>query len=267
MSSNSKIKVVAAQNDALQGSSKASDMSIIAGNRSRLGEDGSLITTHQEFGIKCLVDVNRAFFSARMGPERIRLCNCVSRGEDVLSLFSGVGLEGLMIAGRREIKGITFVELNPAAVNCIKRGLELLGRNKAVVVKGGGSVAKSRAKVIEGDALEVLSGMEDDAFDRVIAPRPKEGGKDGDLSTSLCGVEYLSALVPKLKDRGEVHWYDFASDVELEGGLVRTKTSIKEAVVGLGLDVEFLHAGKAGSGTIAKRQYRVCVDFRILKKA
>ena len=79
-------------------------MVIVAGNRSRLGKDGSLVTTHQEFGIKCMVDVNRVFFSARMGPERIRLCNCVSRGEDVLSLFSGVGLEGLMIAGRREVR-------------------------------------------------------------------------------------------------------------------------------------------------------------------
>ena len=52
----------------------------------------------------------------------------------------------------------------------------------------------------------------------------------------------------------------------LQGGLARTKASIGDAVQAEGMEVEFLHAGKAGSGTIAKRQYRVCVDFRVVKK-
>ena len=113
--------------------------------------------------------------------------------------------------------------------------------------------------------MVVLSTLSDDSFDRAIVPRPKEGGRDGDMSTSLCGLPYLKALLPKLRSRGEVHWYDFASDAELEGGLARTKASIRDAVQAEGMEVEFLHAGKAGSGTIAKRQYRVCVDFRVVK--
>ena len=75
---------------------------------------------------------------------------------------------------------------------------------------------RSRARVVEGDALEVLSTLADDSFDRAIVPRPKEGGKDGDMSTSLCGLPYLAAILPKLRSRGEIHWYDFASDAELE---------------------------------------------------
>ena len=66
--------------------------------------------------------------------------------------------------------------------------------------------------------------------------------------------------------RAEVHWYDFAADHEVEHGLERTKNGIKkeiqtyENVKG----VEFLWSGKASSQTVAKRQYRVCVDFRII---
>ncbi|GMH54076.1 hypothetical protein TL16_g01602 [Triparma laevis f. inornata] len=260
------IKVVAVQNDSLSGVQKRSNLTIVAGNHSRMGKDGGLVTTHQEFGIKCLVDLNRTFFTARMGPERIRLCNCVSRGENVLSLFSGVGLEGLMIAGRREISGMTFVEINPVAVNCLRRGLELLGRNKAVVVKGGGMAAKERVKILEGDALAILSDLSDEAFDRIIAPRPKEGGKDGDLSDGIAGAEFLKAMLPKLKERGEVHWYDFAADHEVEGGCERTKKGVEDVVGEMGWRTEWLHAGKAGSGSIAKRQFRVCVDFRVHKK-
>ncbi|GMH98666.1 hypothetical protein TrVE_jg443 [Triparma verrucosa] len=261
MQSNSKIKVVAVQNDSLSGVEKMSNLTIVAGNFSRLQKDGGLVTTHQEFGIKCLVDLNRTFFTARMGPERIRLCNCVSRGENVLSLFSGVGLEGLMIAGRREISGLTFVELNPVAVNCLKRGLELLGRNKAVVVKG----AKERVKILEGDAMEVLKSLEDNSFDRIIAPRPKESSTDGDLSSEFSGSNFLEAMLPKLKERGECHWYDFAADHEVESGCPRTKKGIEDVVRQLGWRAEFLHAGKAGSGSIAKRQFRVCIDFRVIK--
>lgn len=73
-------------------------------------------------------------------------------------------------------------------------------------------------------------------------------------------------MLPKLKERGEVHWYDFAADHEVEGGCERTKKGVEDVVGEMGWRTEWLHAGKAGSGSIAKRQFRVCVDFRVHKK-
>ncbi len=258
LSSNSAIKVVAVQTKALEGSERSMPVRIIAGNKSRL-RDGSLVTTHQEHTIKCVVDLAGVFFSPRMGPERIRLTNCVARGENVLVLFAGVGMEGLMIAGRREAARVTMVEKNPRAVECQVKGREMLRRNKAVV---GGSESAKKVEIIEADAMEALTDLEKDKYHRVICPRPKMAGEDGDLGVGSGGMDFLKALLPVLRDGGEVHWYDFAADWELESGLQRTK----EAIQGVCGDVEWLWHGKAGSATIAKRQYRVCIDFRVRRK-
>ncbi|GMI44516.1 hypothetical protein TrCOL_g10389 [Triparma columacea] len=266
MRTNKKIKVVVLQNEPLEGELKqAKTMRILAGNKERMGKDGSLLTTHQEYGIKTQVDLNLAFFTPRMSGERLRLCNLVSRGEFVLSLFAGVGMEGLMIAGRREVGGVVMVELNERATECAERGRGMLRRNKAVVVKGGGEEAWKRTKIVRGDVREVLrEGFEGRCFDRAIVPRPKEGTKDGDMGGEG-GAEYLRALLPHLRPRAEVHWYDFAADWEVEGGMQRTKDFIRRVLEEEGKGVEFLSAGKAGKGTIAKRQYRVVVDFRVVE--
>lgn len=76
--------------------------------------------------------------------------------------------------------------------------------------------------------------------------------------------QYLIAILPHLAYRGEVHWYDFAADHEVKGGMQRTKEFIRKVVEGQGKGVEFLSAGKAGARTIAKRQFRVVVDFRVV---
>ena len=269
LKSNGKIKVVAHLATTLKGITKSpTTLSIIAGSEARM-RSGNLLTTHCEFGIKVVVDVNNTFFTSRLSSERIRLCNAVSRNENVLSLFSGVGLEAIMIASKREVESVTCVEINSVAVECMKKSLNLLVRNKSVAVKGGGQAARDKVTVIEGDVNEVLLDSElvqDNFYDRILCPRPKDtSSSDGDMGDGSAGKRILKLIARKMKDRGEVHYYDFAADWELEGGLERTKADIRNAIEDeSGRKVEFLHAGKAGSGTIAKRQFRVVVDFRII---
>jgi len=266
LNSNKNIKVVALQTASLQTSSKSlqSGLMAIAGNVARLQTSPpSLLTTHTEHTIKCVVDLAGAFFTPRMGPERLRLCNCVARGEKVLVMFAGVGMEGLMIAGRREIAEICMVEMNPCAVACIRKGKLLLKSNKAVA---GGKNRSDLVEVVEGDVGEVVPKLKKNWYDRVICPRPKEGKEDGDLGEGVAGGEFLKLMLPHMKQQGgECHWYDFAADWELEGGLVRTKGGIETVCREEGYEVEFSHAGKAGSGSVAKRQFRVCVDFKVHK--
>lgn len=255
MSRNKAIKVVAVRSTSLSGSERAPGLDgliIIAGTRR-----SPLITSHREYGIKCVVDLNQTFFTARMAAERLRICQQVARGEKVLALFCGVGMDAMQIAARTEATVIA-VELNPVAIACAERGKELLVRNKAVKCAG----AADRLTFIQGDAIEVMKQLEHASFDRIIAPRPKEGNMDGDLGDGDGGVQFLEVMLPLLKDQGECHWYDFAADHELPN-CERTENSVQRVCDQLGCQMEVIHVAKVGS--IAKRQLRVCMDFRIVR--
>lgn len=256
MKRNKCIKVVVLRSSVLSGSDRApgeEGMKIIAG-----AHRSPLVTSHMEYGIKCVVDVNQCFFSPRMGPERLRICQQIARGENILALFCGVGMDAMQIVGRTEAT-VLAVELNPVAVKCAQNGHRMLVKNKSIKCAG----AADRLKIIHGDALEVMSQLEPKTFDRILAPRPKEGNMDGDLGAGDSGVEYLKALLPLLKNQGETHWYDFAADWELPQ-CDRTRQTIEDVCKEIGLQMEVIHVAKVGS--IAKRQLRICMDFRVIHK-
>jgi tRNA G37 N-methylase Trm5 len=219
-----------------------------------------LMTTHTEGGIKCVIDLKKCFFSPRMGPERRRICQQVARGENVLVLFAGVGMEALQIAGRTEASEVVAVEWNQSAVTCAQKGHKLLARNKAVKCLG----AADRLEFIGGNVLDVLPTLKRDHFDRIFAPRPKEGTMDGDLGVGDGGEEFLHALLPVLKEKGgECHWYDFCADHEFPA-CDRTRGLIERVCSSHGLAMQVIHVANAGS--VAKRQLRVCMDFRLCGK-
>jgi tRNA G37 N-methylase Trm5 len=253
MKRNKHIKVVAIRSSNLTGTERSpgeEGMKIIAGARR-----SPLITSHMEYGIKCVVDLNHTFFSPRMGPERLRICQQVARGERILVLFCGVGMDAMQIVSRTEAT-VLAVELNPIAHQCALRGLRMLAQNNAVKCPN----AAERLSFIHGDALEIMSGLEPKSFDRILAPRPKEGDMDGDLGRGDAGVEFLRALLPLMKDQGECHWYDFAADWEYPD-CNRTKMTIEGVCNEFGMQMEVIHVAKVGS--VAKRQLRVCMDFRV----
>lgn len=252
---NKAIKIVVARKNNLEGAVRApgsQGLQVIAG-----AERKQLITTHAEYGIKCVVDLNHCFFTPRMASERIRICQQVARGEDILVLFAGVGMEALQIAGRTEASSVITVELNDVAVECLKRAHRMLERNKNVKCTG----AAERLTILHGDVKEVLpQRLAESKFDRILAPRPKEGALDGDLGAGDGGKEFLDKIVPHLKDGGECHWYDFVADHEFPL-CSRTRALIETVCNQHGLRSEFIHAANVGS--VAMRQLRVCVDFKV----
>lgn len=255
MKKNKSIKLVVARKSNLGGTERApgqDGLSIIAG-----AERYPLITTHTEYGIKCVVDLNHTFFSPRMAQERLRICQQVARGEEVLVLFAGVGMEACQIAGRTEASSVLTIELNEVAVECAHRAHRMLERNKAV--KCGG--AAERLRILQGDVLEILQGELIEArYDRILAPRPKEGALDGDLGSGDGGEIFLMTIVPHLKDGGECHWYDFVADHEFPACL-RSRSLIERVCNQNNLRVEIIHVANAGS--VAMRQLRVCIDFKV----
>jgi tRNA wybutosine-synthesizing protein 3 len=257
MKKNKRIKVVVARQSNLEGPERApgdDGLTIIAG-----AQRIPLITTHVEYGIKCVVDLNHTFFSPRMAQERLRICQQVARGEDVLVLFSGVGMDSLQLAGRTEASSVIAVELNEIGIQCLRRAHRLLERNKTVKCAG----ASDRLQIVHGDVLEVLPGtLPRDHFDRILAPRPKEGALDGDLGTGDGGEIFLDVILPHLKDGGECHWYDFVADHEFPK-CERTNKLLQRMCEKHSLTMKVLHVANAGS--VAKRQLRVCVDFKVFK--
>ena len=253
MKKNKSIKVVVARQSNLEGTERApgdDGLKIIAG-----ADRSPLITTHTEYGIKCVVDLNHTFFSPRMGQERLRICQQVARGEDVLVCFAGVGMEAIQIAGRTEASSVVAIELNDVAVECARRGHRILERNKAVKCVG----AAERLRIIHGDVLDVVPSLQK-SFDRILAPRPKEGKMDSDLGTGDGGAVFLNVLLPCLKDGGECHWYDFVADWEFPA-CERTRSLIERVCQQHGTSMEVLHVAHVGS--VAMRQFRICLDFKI----
>lgn len=168
--------------------------------------------------------------------------------------FAGVGMEAIQISGRTEASSVVAIELNEVAVQCARRGHRMLEKNKAVKCTG----AAERLEILQGDVLQVLPALKQ--FDRILAPRPKEGKLDGDIGSGDSGEKFLSLLLQHLKDGGECHWYDFVADHEFPA-CERTKAFIKRLCDEQGIEMEVLHVAHVGS--IAKRQLRLCIDFKI----
>ena len=84
---------------------------------------------------------------------------------------------------------------------------------------------------------------------------------DGDLGLGDGGELFLKVLVPHLKDGGECHWYDFVADHEYPA-CERTKGLIERVCNEQGKKMEVLHVAHVGS--VAKRQLRICLDFKII---
>ncbi|MDH7593583.1 MAG: methyltransferase [Methanomicrobiales archaeon] len=87
-------------------------------------------TLYTEYGRRYQIDLEHAYFSARLAEERQRLSKLVERGEKVLDMFSGVGPVAITLSERA---GIVFAsDINPVAVHLLILNIKL-NRVKNVV--------------------------------------------------------------------------------------------------------------------------------------
>ena len=212
-------------------------------------------TTHLEFGVRMIIDLDACFFSPRLGSERQRLCQEVQKDERVLVAFAGCGPEVLQLLSHTEAAEVVAVELNAAAVRCLRRSLEMMRLTTSDGTRYG------RASVLEGDVRELACTLPSRHYHRILAPRPKNPG-DGDLDLGDGGTEFLDALLPLLKDDGVCHWYDFAADWELPA-CERTSKILHDACRRHHRTCHVARVAAANRRTIAERQYRVVADFKV----
>jgi len=213
------IKVVARKETSVGTEYRTREVVVIAGeNRTE--------TVHKEYGCLYKLDVTTAYFSPRLGTERMRVASQVKEGERVLVMFAGVGPYAILIAKKTKPREVYAIELNPFAVKYLKENIKI---NKVDVKPILGDVKTETPKLGK--------------FDRIIMPLPKDAG------------DFLDVAIPALNKGGVIHFYTFAHTPKEAADDVR-KTSER-----LGHEIEVLASVECG--TYSPRLSRMCVDFRL----
>jgi tRNA (guanine37-N1)-methyltransferase len=187
------------------------------------------VTVHREHGLRYRVDLEGAYFTPRLGTERLRIAKQVVPGDFVLDMFAGVGPFALLLA-RRGAR-VVAIDKNPVAVkylrdNAILNGIDL--------------------EILEGDAIDLARNYENTA-DHVIMNLPHTAH------------HFLIPAIQAAKNGGVVHYYAMSQDDDLYKDL----KLIEAAAFQLQVKIDALYKGVVRS--YAPHRYNVVMDLRINK--
>ena len=144
-------------------------------------------TIHKENGVQLKLDIEKCYFSARTGTERLRIAKLVKKDEVVLVLFSGVAPYPCVIAKNAKPKEIHAIEISKS---CHKYAKENVKLNKL-----------ENITLFQGDVKKILPKI-NEKFDRIIMPLPKSADT------------YIALAKKKLKPKGTIHLYLFGREEE-----------------------------------------------------
>ncbi len=184
---------VVAQDRGVTGTFRVRNLEIIAG-------EPRTTTVHTEFGLRYHADVAQAYFSPRLGRERLRIAEQVRPGEIVADPFAGVGPYAILIAKRREPTRVVASDANPVAVAFLRQNV---AANRA-----------DRVEVLEGDARAVLRGIA--PVDRVILDLPHSA------------MDFLADALAALGPRGTVHVYGILDDADREDRVREVRAAVNK---------------------------------------
>lgn len=171
-------KTVAKKTGKYAGTYRTPKITIMAGEKTKE-------TIHKENNVVLKLNVETCYFSARSGAERLRVAKQVKKGEKVLVMFSGVAPLPCVIAKNSQAKIIYGIELNKRAHRYAVENVQL---NKL-----------SNVIVLRGDVKKIVPHLKE-KFDRIFLPLPKNA------------EDYLDLAVKKIKPKGTIYLYLFASE-------------------------------------------------------
>ncbi len=189
-------------------------------------------TIHHENGIMLKLDLEKTYFSARLGNERLRIAKQVKSGENVLVLFSGVAPYPLVIAKNAKPASIYAIEINPLAHQYALENIALNGAKNI--------------RVLVGDVRALLPEIHQ-KFERIVVPLPKTGEL------------FLDFALKKAKKGTIIHLYVFLRDTEVRAYIQK----IKSLCTRYAHPVRVLRTVKCGQ--FSPGVFRVCFDLRIEK--
>ncbi|MFH1211922.1 MAG: class I SAM-dependent methyltransferase family protein [Candidatus Woesearchaeota archaeon] len=175
-------------------------------------------------------DVEKVYFSVRLGTERKRIAEQVKKGEDILVMFSGCAPYPCVLSKNTLAGEIWGVEKNPEGH---RWGMENVKLNKI-----------SNARLFCAD---VKGFKAEKRFDRILMPLPKSA------------EDFLDDAFRLAKDKAVIHFYDFLHRGEFD----RAKEKVKAACKRNKIKCRFLRLVKCGQHS--PRVFRICLDFEIRK--
>jgi tRNA (guanine37-N1)-methyltransferase len=173
-------------------------VTVIAGER-------KTATIYRESGCGFELDLNKTYFSPRLGTERARIAALVKPKELVLVPFAGVGPFAIVIGKTVSSSKVVGIELNPDACEYFKRNIV---RNRCPNVTA-----------IRGDVAKLLPDKYKGKASRVIMPLPKDA------------KVFLANAIPCLKKGGMLHYYSFG---EAGSPYAKAEDEVREAAAKFG---------------------------------
>lgn len=170
---------------AVEGEFRTKRFRVLAGEK-------TTATTHTEYGRIFRIDLEKAYFSARLASERQQIVAMMHEGEVVLDMFAGVGPFAIMLAAKA--KTVWACDLNPGAISLL---IQNIAANRV-----------SNIVPILADAA-TLPKVWGRLFDRVIMNLP------------LMAEEFLPAACSLCRPGGTIHFYALVADDDKENPLLR----------------------------------------------
>ena len=223
------VRTVLAKIGAVRGTYRLRKLEVIAGKH-------RTTTVHKEHGCQYHVDVATAYFSPRLSTEHNRVASLVQKGETVVDLFAGVGPFSVLIAKKNVDAKVYAVDINPEAIELLKRNI-LLNR------------VENRVIPIQGNARQAVEERLFGVADRVIMNLPEKA------------LDFVDAACKAVKPAGgTVHYYAF---IRLPDSLENAQTRFSEAVENAGRKVNAFLSAKTIRET-APYEWQVALDAKIL---
>jgi tRNA (guanine37-N1)-methyltransferase len=222
------VRTVAAKAGAVSGIYRLRDLMVIAG-------EPKTETVHKEHGCQYHLDLARVYFSPRLSYEHKRVASLVEEGETVVDLFTGVGPFAILIARTHKNVKVYAVDVNPHAVEFLKKNIRL-------------NRVESKVYPILGDAKQIAHERLCGAADRVIMNLPEKA------------LEFVDAACESLKRTGGVvHFYSFA---RASDSLENVKLRFIDAVEKCGREVEEIVFSRLVRAT-APYEWQAVLDAKI----
>ncbi len=202
------VNTVLAKSGAVEGIYRLREFEVIAGVE-------KTATVHKEHGCVYHVDLTKAYFSPRLSHEHNRVASQVKEGETVVDMFAGVGPFSILIAKKHENVQVYAIDVNPDAVDFLKRNIAVNRVEKKVMP-------------ILGDVRQVVREQLIGVADRVIMNLPEKA------------IEYVDVACKAIKlEGGIMHYYEFTNTpdpletarVRLTEAISQTKRSVKKILL------------------------------------
>lgn len=197
-----------------------------------LAGEKTTTTVHKENGCELALDIEKMYFSVRLGTERLRIAKLVMQNEEVLVMFSGCAPYPCVLAKNSQAKHIIGVELNEEGHAFAK---ENIARNKI-----------KNVTLKQGDVRSIVPALKR-TFDRVLMPLPKSA------------ENFLDIALLATKKGGFIHFYDFLDEKDVPSAAIQ---KIDSACEKKKRAYRILSWTRCGSN--APWQWRICVDVQIL---